>query len=89
MATGAALVRLLTDADAGVQRAACEAMVRGEHHPAIEKLLPLLGSSERFVAFAATRACWKHCLRAEWQEAVLTSDNTRVFLQGCLALLST
>jgi putative heme-binding domain-containing protein len=87
-ATGAALVKLLSDADPGVQRAACEAMVRSGHHPSIQDLLPLLGSQERFVAFAATRVLEQMPV-ADWKDAVIKSENPRVFLQGSLALLST
>jgi putative membrane-bound dehydrogenase-like protein len=85
--TGAALVTLLADTDGGVRRAACEALVRGEYRPPLETLLSVLGSTERFVAFTATRLL-ERMPAAEWQETVLKSENARVFLQGSLALIS-
>jgi putative heme-binding domain-containing protein len=88
--SGAALVALLADPDPGVQRAACDALARGDTHPPLEKLLPLISSSERFVAFAATRVL-ERLPAAEgqnWHESVLASNNSRVFLQGSLARLA-
>ena len=82
-ATGGALVKLLSDADPGVQRAACEAMVRSGHHPSIQDLLPLLGSSERFVAFARDSAAGAYaCGRLERHG----SSNRRTHACFCKAL---
>ena len=86
-ATGGALVALLSDADAGVRRAACEALVRGDYRLPVDSLLSVLGASERFVAFTATRLL-ERLPPAEWQETVLKSENPRVYLQGTLALLA-
>jgi putative heme-binding domain-containing protein len=85
--TQPALVRMLGDVDPGVCRMACESLVRCGQTAPFEGLVPLLGSPDRFVATAATRLL-SRMPPADWQEAVLRSDNPRVFLQGALALLS-
>ena len=49
------LVQLLHDRDPAVQRIACESMIRAGQKPTFEQLKPLLGSTHRYVAYAAVR----------------------------------
>ncbi len=80
------LVALLADTDPEVQRLACESLVRSTQNPPVTKLLPLLGSTQRHLAFAARRTL-EQIPKDEWKTQVLTSDNQRVFIQGATALL--
>src|SRR5262249_22698402 len=53
--TNLKLVQLMHDRDPAVQRVACEAMVRAGVKPKYDEVAPLLGSTHRYVAYAATR----------------------------------
>ncbi|MCC7085455.1 MAG: HEAT repeat domain-containing protein [Pirellulales bacterium] len=84
-ATRQKLTEMLADHNPRVQRVACEALVRAHQQPSIQELLPLLGSSHRHVAYAATRLL--ESLPADgYREAILNEQNQRAFLQGALAL---
>lgn len=85
--TSAAVVQLLRDKDPRVQRAACEAIVRGEYRIAAKDVLPLLASNDRFVVYAATKAL-ERLPTSEWKQTVLRAESTGAFLQGALALLN-
>lgn len=85
--TRAKLVQLLRDRDPQVQRTACEALIRTAQKPKFEELAPLLGSKDRYVAYAATRLL-ETLPSEEYQAALLKAKNNRVFVQGALALLT-
>lgn len=80
------LLRLLRDLDPNVQRVACESLVRADVKPPLKDLLPLLNSTSPQVAWAATRLL-ETLPVADWQDAILKHENSRVFLQGGLALI--
>lgn len=84
--TAAALVTMLDDGDQTVARVACEAIVRSDGSPPMEKLMKLAASPNRYVAFAAGRA-FEKLPQDVWQHEVLTSRNIRVFLIGGAALV--
>ncbi len=79
------LVALLDDRDANVRRLACASLVRAGHPAPLDKLQPLLAEPNRFVAWEARRAL-EELPKDQWQSAVLSSSNLRVFLQGAVAL---
>lgn len=85
--TDAALVAMLTNGDPTTRRMACEAIVRADRGAPVDKLLPLLADSNRYVSWAASRALQSLAIE-EWRDAVLTSKNIRVFLVGSAALLA-
>lgn len=80
------LDQLLTDKDLRVARAASEALARNGQPRSIEPLVALLGSPDRYVAWAAGRAL-QQVERREWEESVLSSSEPRAFVAGCVALL--
>ncbi len=84
--TQARLIAMLADSDPQVQRVACESLVRAGLPMAPDKLIKLLGSEDRYVAWAARRAIEQLPVSA-WRDTVLKSTDTRVFLQGGLALM--
>jgi putative heme-binding domain-containing protein len=84
-ATNDRLVALLDDADPSVRRLACASLVRARHAAPVDKLLKLVASPDRFVAWEARRAL-EALPRDEWQSIVLSSPNARVFIQGAVAL---
>ncbi len=81
-----ALERLLSDEHAAVRRQVCESLTRRGDLPAADRLLPLLADTDRFVAYAARRALERRPV-GEWRDEVLTTNKTRIFLQGATALL--
>ncbi|HWL72470.1 MAG TPA: HEAT repeat domain-containing protein, partial [Burkholderiaceae bacterium] len=84
--TGAKLVKLLRDKDGTVARVACESLARAGQRPPISHLSPLLGSRDRYVAWAARRAL--ESLPVErWKDLIKSSEH-RIFLQASLALMS-
>jgi putative heme-binding domain-containing protein len=85
--TRGALVRLLGDSDAAVQRQACESLARAGHAAKFKDLEPLLDSSNRFVAYQAALAA-KHIPVEELREGALKTESHRAFVQGSLAWLS-
>lgn len=84
--TQARLEVLLVDRDAHVQRVACEALVRAGLPISPEKLIKLLGSEDRYVAWSARRAL-EQLPVAGWRTLVLKSPDPRVFLTGALGLM--
>lgn len=83
----APLGQLLLDDDPNVQRLACEAIVRTRKKLTTpDRIIRLLPSADRHVAWAARRALERMPIE-EWENAVLTSPDPRIFLQGSLALL--
>jgi putative heme-binding domain-containing protein len=85
-ATGARLIELLRDANPPVQRIACESLTRAGQKPTWSELKSVLASPDRYVAYAATRLL-QQCPKEGWQADALAAKNTRLFLQGALALL--
>lgn len=82
------LVEMLSDSDARVQRAACEAILRSGSLPSsVTDLLPLLGDSDRNLAFVARRVLERMPVET-WREEVLSHDDVRISLVGMLALVN-
>ncbi|MFM2093419.1 MAG: hypothetical protein RIS70_543 [Planctomycetota bacterium] len=84
-ATQSRLVELLKDSDHSVRRKACEALLRAEQTIALQDLLPILESDDRFESTAARKLLERLPLDS-WKNEVLTSTSQRVAIQGCLAL---
>jgi putative heme-binding domain-containing protein len=84
--TNLKLAQLLHDRDPVVQRVACESMVRAGQKPKYEDVAPLLGSTHRYVAYAATRLL-ESLPAEEYRDAILKTNNPRAFVQGALAML--
>ena len=84
-ATAARLGELLSDSEPLVRRVACEAFTR-QAGPA-EKLIALLGDSDRFVAFAARRALQQQP-QGQWARQVVEHPQVDIFSRGAVALLS-
>ena len=81
------LAMLLADSDPLVRRAACESITRLGTPLSADKLVPLLGDEDRFVAFAAQRALQQQP-QSSWARQVVESEQSEVFCQGAVALLS-
>ena len=80
------LLDRLSDKDPVVRRSACDSLVRRQALVPFAKLAPLLSSDDRAVATAARKALEK-MPDNDWREFILTTDNSRVFIQGSIALL--
>ena len=80
------LTRLLSDRDAGVRRAACEAMLLCGATPPAVKLLPRLETDDPIERSVARRLLERIPVD-EWRADVLRSEDLRVFLVGSLALM--
>lgn len=85
-ATVARLAAMLEDDNAQVRRKACEAFVRGGMKPPHGPLLAMLGSDDRFEAWAARRVLERVPVES-WSEAVLATTSPQAFLQGAVGLL--
>ncbi|TWT82236.1 cryptic beta-D-galactosidase subunit alpha [Planctomycetes bacterium CA13] len=82
------LTEMLTDQNAQVQRAACEAMLRSGKVPeTVDPVLELLASDDRTLAFIARRVLERMHLHL-WRDEVLSNSDTRIALQGMLALMN-
>lgn len=82
------LTEMLTDSNAAVQRAACEAMLRSGQIPeTTDELLPLVGDSDRTLAFVARRVL-ERIPTSVWRGEVLASPEIRVSIVGMLALVN-
>lgn len=86
-ATQQTLVRMLADREPLVQRVVCEALTRAQQRPPVKQLIPLLASSHRHVAFAATRLL-ETMPATSYRDAILAEQSQRAFLQGGLALVT-
>jgi HEAT repeat protein len=80
------LIEMLADKDMSVERAACEAIVRGAVVVPADKLLPLLNSPDRYVSWAAGRAL-QQIPADQWADVVLHETQARAFVNGAVALL--
>lgn len=81
------LVELLEDDHPRVRRNACESLLRTGATVPWDTIRPLLVSTDRFEATAARRLLERQPSSA-WREAVLTTDDHRLFIQGSVALLT-
>lgn len=85
----ARLESLLSDSDARVRRAACEAILRSNQMPQdVANVLPLLADDDRVVSFVARQVLQRMPVQS-WRDAVLETDQTRIALLGMLALVAT
>ena len=84
----------LKDSDSFVKRRAAEAVVRIGQSPDKPSLAPvadiyaLMGDADRFTRWAG-RLAVQRSPRADWRERALNETNTRVALEGMVALLDT
>jgi putative heme-binding domain-containing protein len=85
--TKARLVELLADNHPTVRRHACEGLVRSQHEPAVEAVLPLLADKDRFVAWAARRVLDQVPVE-KWRDDVLKNSSPRIFNHGASVLLA-
>ncbi len=82
------LVGMLKDRNAGVRRAACEAILRsGKLPPSITELLPLLAEDDRMLSFVARRVLERMPVE-DWRDEILDSQDVRVVIVGMLALVN-
>ena len=81
------LVGLLGDSEPWIRRLACEAIAHRQSGAPTDELVALLGDSDRFVAFAARRTL-EGISVDKWQQQILSSKKTRVFLNGSAGLLA-
>jgi putative heme-binding domain-containing protein len=82
------LEELLQDDSRAVQRAACEAMLRGNLLPSqVAPLLQVVASGDRTLAFVG-RKLLQRMPAERFRDAVLESDDTRVAIVGMLALIN-
>ncbi len=80
------LLDLLEDSDHRVRRKALEAIVRAGQQAPAGTVIPLLASDDRCEAWAARRVLeWSPV--EQWRDAVLESEQPRIFIQGALALM--
>jgi putative heme-binding domain-containing protein len=83
-----AVAAALDDTDLFVRRRACEALVRiGDKIP-VERLLPLLGSEDRWLRYAA-RVAVEHGGPADYRDQILDLEDDRALEAGLLALART
>lgn len=81
------LIELLEDSDRMVRRRACEALARAGQTAPPDTLISMLGSDDRFEAWAA-RLLLEKSEPDTWRDQVLSSEDQRVFNRGALALLA-
>ncbi|MEM1227968.1 MAG: HEAT repeat domain-containing protein [Planctomycetota bacterium] len=82
------LQQLLSDGDAGVRRASCEAILRSGQLPDdADDVIDLLGDDDRTIAFLA-RQVLQRMPSAQWRDIVLETDEPRIALQGLMALVA-
>ncbi len=80
------LRELVRDSDRNVQLAALESLLRAGANPELVDLGPLLASDDRYIATTARRLL-EQVPVAEWPADLLKSDDQRIQLQSCLALM--
>ncbi len=80
------LESLLEDSDPRVRRMACEAMIRSNQLPEPASLYPLLNEEDHSVRFAARRLL-ETIPTSRWRDDVLESDEPKVAILGCMALV--
>ncbi len=77
--------RLILDSDPMVRRCAAESALRKEMQVPLESLLPMLRSFDRIEATVARRMLERMPL-SKWLEPILETEESRVFIQGALAV---
>ncbi len=80
------LTRFIKDNHPRVRRAACESMIRLGHQSNLAELETMLISNDRIEAAVARRMLERIPVES-WGETVLTTDNTRLFIQGSMAMM--
>ncbi|MGI9516271.1 MAG: HEAT repeat domain-containing protein [Pirellulaceae bacterium] len=80
------VIENLSDTDAKVRRAACEALRHMRQQPDWHLFARSLMSESRTEAFAARRLL-ESIAPSQWRDEILKTDNSRVFLQGATALM--
>ena len=81
-----ALLGMLDDSDRSVRRKACESLLRKGESASIDQLTPLLTSDDRYESWAARRLLERTPID-QWREAVMSTKDQRLFIQGATALL--
>lgn len=81
------LIGLTEDTSLRVARLACESLANEADANGVDQLLSLLKSKDAHLATAAAGALRK-IPADQWQDAVLATENHRVFLAGATALLA-
>ena len=82
------LIAMLSDSDARVCRAACEALLRAGKFPeSAEPLLPLIADEDRTLSFVARRVL-ERMPADSWQDEILNSEDQRVAIVGMLAMIN-
>ena len=79
-------VRLLSDGNAMVRRVAAESALRQKTKAPIKTLIPMLKSYDRNEALVARRLL-ERIPTFEWRDQLLSSKETRVFIQAAAALM--
>ncbi len=83
---GKRLNAMLSDSDARVRRAACEAILRsGELPESTEQIVPLLADEDRTLAFVARRVLERMPVET-WRDEILASPDPRIGIVGLLAI---
>ena len=85
--TAVILNRLLTDSDTTVRRRSCEAWLQRGESPSLEALWTNLPSTDRAESTVARRLLERIPVE-QWRDAILKSEDQRVFIQGAIALLT-
>ncbi|MDA1049592.1 MAG: HEAT repeat domain-containing protein [Planctomycetota bacterium] len=84
--TGKQLLSMLSDSDRAVRRKTCEALARIGQPVLFEDIQTILASDDRAEAWAARRLL-ERIPTDQWRDAILTTDDNRLFIQGAIALL--
>jgi putative heme-binding domain-containing protein len=80
------LTKALDDDDRLVRRRTCEAMLRSQQYPEFDSIKRILISDDRSEAWAARRLLEKIPFE-QWREAMLETENHRLFIQCGLAAM--
>ena len=81
------LISMIDDPAPLVRRITCESHLRKGITPDIQKLIPLLKSLDRTESLVARRLL-EQTPAAVWEQELLDFDDTRVFIQGSMALMT-
>ena len=86
-ASETALRKLTADSNPQVRRIACESMLRRGLELEIGEILPMLSSLDRTEALTARRMIERIPVD-RWEAEVFTTDDTRQFIQGSVAMMT-
>ncbi len=81
------LEKLMADSDPRVRRCAGEAFLRTGANPRLESLKPLLSTNDR-IESAVGRRLLERIPAAEWENELLNTENTRLFINSSMALMT-